>query len=80
MEKIPYIERNYFPGVSRMIQIMLNIPPNTGWVEREYSVLENICQKRQNRLEVGLLMHHFFISLLKLHIRDSFGYSKELER
>ena len=69
-----------FPDQSRMIRIMLSIPHNTGWVERAYSVLENIFQKRRNRLEVGLLMHQFFISVQKLPIRNSYGYSKELER
>ena len=51
-----------FPDLSKMIRVMLSIPPSTGWIEHAYSVLENICQKRWNRLEVGSLKHQFFFS------------------
>ena len=60
--------------------VMLSIPPNTGSVERAYSVLENIMsEEARNRLEVGSLKHQLFLAVLKLPVTDSFGYSKELE-
>ena len=78
--KIYQYERNSF---SRSFEndfcVMLRIPPNTGWVERAYSILENVCQKRQNLFENASLKHQFFLAVLKLPVRDSFGYLKELE-
>ena len=55
-----------------MIRVMLSIPPNTGWVEPAYSVLEDICQRRQKRLRVGSLKYQFFLAVLKLPVRHSF--------
>ena len=36
-----------FGDMCRMIKIMMSIPPNTGWIERSYSLLEIICQKKK---------------------------------
>ena len=33
-----------------------------------------------NQLEVTSLKNLFFLAALKLHVKDSFGYNKELER
>ena len=35
-----------------LIQIMIAIPVNAGWIERAYSKLEMICTKRRNKLLV----------------------------
>ena len=59
---------------------MISIPPNTGWVERAYSLLELICQKRRNQLAIESLMSFFFLSVLKLPIRDAFSYNKEIDK
>ena len=37
-----------FPDLCCLVRIMISIPPNTGWVERAYSVLEITCQKLRN--------------------------------
>ena len=39
-----------YGNMCRMIKIMMRIPPNTGWIERSYSLLEIICQKRRNQM------------------------------
>ena len=33
-----------------------------------------------NQLEVALLKNLFFLAVLKLDVKDSFGYKKEVER
>ena len=67
------------PEFCTFIQIMLSIPPNMGWVERAYSHLELVWPKRRNRLEVAQLKSIFFLAILKLDMKDSFGYMKETE-
>ena len=34
-----------FPDLSKMIRVMLSIPPSTGWIERAYNVLENMSEE-----------------------------------
>ena len=34
-----------FPDLSKMICVMLSIPPSTGWIERAHSVLENMSEE-----------------------------------
>ena len=55
---------------------MISIPPSTGWVERAYSVLEIICQKLRNRINVSSLGDLFFLAILKLPVKDTFCYKK----
>ena len=62
-----------------LIQIMFSIPPNTGWVERAYSLLELICQKRRNQVSDGTLKELFFLAVLKLQPKDCFSYDKEID-
>ena len=69
-----------YQHLSTLIKIMISIPPNTGWVERAYSLLELICQKRRNQLAIESLMSLFFLSVLKLPIRDAFSYNKEIDK
>ena len=38
--------------VMHLIQIMIAIPVNTGWIEQAYSKLEMICTKRRKKLLV----------------------------
>ena len=68
-----------FRHLCRMLQVMLSIPVNTGWIERAYSTLEMICQKSRNRLDVESLKYLFFLSIPKLPVRDAFGYTVEIE-
>ena len=44
-----------------------------------YDHLQLICQKRRNRLEVTSLKDLFFLAILKLDMKDSLGYMKEIE-
>ena len=63
----------------RPIRIMFSISPNTGWAERAYSILEMICQKRRHRMAVGTLKELFFQGVLKLSVKDAFGYDAETD-
>ena len=65
--------------VCKMILIMFSIPVNTGWVERGYSTLEMICQKRRNQLKVSHLKNQFFMSILRRPVRDAFSYEEEIK-
>ena len=67
------------PESCTLVRIMMSIPPKTGWVERTYSHLELTCQKRRNQLEVTSLKGLFFLAILKLDVRASLGYTKEIE-
>ena len=67
-----------FGDMCRMIKIMMSIPPNTGWIERSYSLLEIICQKRRNQMALETMRNLFFLAVLKLPVRDCFCDDKEL--
>ena len=62
----------------RMIKIMMSIPPNTGWIERSYSLLEIICQKKKKQDGIRNNEEPFFLAVLKLPVRDCFCDDKEL--
>ena len=38
-----------------------------------------LCQKRRNWLEVTSLKDLFFLAILKLNVKDSLGYLKEVK-
>ena len=50
--------------VTHLIQIMIAIPINTGWIGRAYSKLEIICIKRRNKLLVDNVRNKFFLNVL----------------
>ena len=77
-----YINMHEFDcgDMCRMIKIMMSIPPNTGWFECSYSLLEIICQKRTNQMALETMRNLFFLTMLKLPVRDCFSYDKEIER
>ena len=50
---------------------MFSIPLNTGWLERGYSILELICQKRRNRLAISLMQILYFFAVPKLKVKES---------
>ena len=77
-----FINMNEFDygDMCRMIKIMMRIPPNTGWIERSYSLLEIICQKRRNQMALETMRNLFLLAVLKLPVRDCFSYDKEIER
>ena len=56
---------------------MFSILPNTGWLERGYSILELICQKRRNQLAISLMQTLYFLAVLKLKVKESFAYKEE---
>ena len=49
-----------------LIIIMISLPPNSGWVERAYRYLDQVYQKKRNRLDIGNLKELFFLAVLKL--------------
>ena len=66
------------PGQA-LLRPLLSIPPNTGWVERSYSKLEKICEKRRNRLLPDSLVDLYFLAVLDLPVKDTFSYGKEIK-
>lgn len=76
MEKVPTRER---VGMSRFMHVMISIPPNTSWIEGGYNILELICQKRRNQLNVNLMETLFFLAILKLPVIDAFSYSNKVD-
>ena len=66
--------------ICQLVKIMISIPPNTGWIERAYSYLELICAKRRNQMAIGTMANLFFLSVLKLPVKNSSEYDKEIDR
>ena len=67
-----------FHHVCDLVGIMLATPPNSAWVERAYSKLEQLCQKRRNKIDVNHLKDQFFLGLLNLQIKECMDYEKEI--
>ena len=68
-----------YPALCDLIRLMIAIPPNSGWVERAYSNLEQMCQKRRNRLNIEHLKTQFFLALLKPEPKDCMDYENEIK-
>ena len=68
-----------FPDLCDLVLIMISVPPNSGYVERAYSYLEQVCQKKRNRIDISNLRELFFLAVLKLPVKDSYSYSKEID-
>ena len=65
--------------VRRLIQIMIAIPVNTGWIERAYSRLEMICSKRRNKLLVDNIRTEFFLNVLSFPQRSTTEFTEEIK-
>ena len=65
--------------VTHLIQIMIAIPINTGWIGRAYSKLEIICIKRRNKLLVDNVRNKFFLNVLSFPQRSTTEYTKEIK-
>ena len=68
-----------YPDLCDLVLIMISIPPNSGYVERAYSYLEQVCQKKRNRLEIGNIKELFFLAVLKLEVKDCWSYTEEIK-
>ena len=56
-----------FPDYCDLVRIMMAVPPNSAWVERAYSKLEQLCPKRRSCIDIdGYLKDQFFLALLNL--------------
>ena len=62
-----------------LIRIMVSVAVNSGWVERSYSYLEMVCQKKRNRLNIGNLKDLFFLAVLKLPPKECLYYKEEIK-
>ena len=60
-----------------LILIIISIPANSGWVERVYSYLEKVCQKKRSRMCIGNLKEPGY-SKIKAK-KGNFDYGKEIE-
>ena len=49
------------------------------WARRADIHLELISQKRRNQLEIAPLKNLFLLAVLKLDVKDSFEYYKEIQ-
>ena len=65
--------------VTRLIQIMIAIPVNKGWIKRAYSKLEIICTKRRNKLLVDNIRNEFFLNVFSLPQRSTTEYTEEIK-
>ena len=76
-----FLHNNEFScgDVCSFVRILFSIPANTGWVERLYSILENICQKRRNQLAISTMSLLFFLAVLKLPVKESQEYKDEIK-
>ena len=76
-----FLENNEITSryLCQLVRIMFSIPPNTGEVERAYSILRMICQKRRNRMAIGTLKELFFLGVLKLSVKDAFRYDAKID-
>lgn len=63
-----------FPNLCHLVEIMFSVAVNTGWVERAYSILEQICPKRRNQLHVSTIRELFLLSVLRLPVKGCFEY------
>ena len=74
---IKHMERQC-PDLCDMIFIKTSIL-DSDWVERAYSYLEMIRQKRRNQMKIkSPLKELFFLALLKQEQRDCQGYNEEI--
>ena len=67
------------PDLCDLVLIMISVPPNSGWVERAYSQLERVCEKRRNRTKIENLRELFFLALLKLKEKKCLDYTEEIK-
>ena len=76
-----FLQKHYleYPALGDLVRIMLVIPPNSGWIERALSILEQICQKRRNRLKVKHMRNMFLLSVLKLDPKICVQYEDEVK-
>ena len=47
-----------------VLLVMISVSPNSSWVERTYSYLDRVCEKRRNRLKVENLDNLFMLDVL----------------
>ena len=57
-----------YPNFCAAIKIMYSVAVNTGWIERAYSILEQICSKKRNKLSPATMRHLFLLAVLKLEV------------
>ena len=68
-----------FPSFVKLIQIMIATSPNTSDVERGYSQLQMITEKRRNHLNVDNIESLFILATLKLPLMRPSEYINEIE-
>ena len=68
-----------FTNVCQLIKLMIATPCHTSSVERGYSYLEMICSPWKNSLKPEHLETLFLLATLKIPVKESHDYSKEME-
>ena len=64
-----------FPDVSELIQILLATAANTGYLERSYSILEMICDKRRNSMSIDTIQTLYLLGVLQIPVKGINEYS-----
>ena len=65
--------------VTSLIQIMIAIPVNTGWIKWAYSKMKMICTKRRTKLLVDNIRNEFFLNVLSFPQRSTTEYAEEIK-
>ena len=76
VEFISRYEMQYF-HLCRVFRILLSIPANTGWIERNFTKLNIICEPRRNHLEIANIEALYLLSVLNVPLKDS--YEEEIK-
>ena len=57
---------------------MFSVAHNTGWIERDYSILET--ESKRNGIEAKSIHDQLIVAILKLPLQISFEYTYEIKR
>ena len=68
-----------FPNVSTLLRICIALAPNTSYLERSYSKLQMICEKRRNTMTAETIESLYLLAVLNIPVKDPFSYVKEIE-
>ena len=61
-----------------LVRTMFSVPAKIRWIERSYSTLEHLCQKRRNRMDAEMMKSLFFLAVLKLDVKEALDYEPEI--
>ena len=66
------------PHICHLVQIKISIAPNSVWVERAYSYLEMVCQKRREDGHWKSKAFNFLV-VLRIPVKECLQYDNKIE-